>query len=103
MKNLFLFPAMLLFVLFAAGQSYESVKNLVILNQLKKAKDELDKSWSNAKYVSKPEAHILKTTIYAGLAMENGVKGTPEGMKLIADAEIAFNKYRELDPSLVML
>src|ERR1044071_2181939 len=103
MKKLIFLPAFLLAVYFAAGQNYESVKNLIILNQYKKAKDELDKNWSNAKFTSKPEAYLLKITIYATLAQDPTMKGSADATKMIDDAEAAFTKYREMDPGMVLI
>ena len=55
-------------------QNYDPVKTLVMLNQLDKAKTDLDKAFTNAKYTSKPEAFILKTAIYASVSMMDGKK-----------------------------
>jgi hypothetical protein len=85
------------------AQSYETIKNEIILQQLKKAKEDLDKGMTNAKFTSKPEAYIQKTTIYAGLAVDPATKGTTAGDQLLADAEVAFNKYKEMDPSMALL
>src|SRR5882724_2647419 len=91
-------------VLFSSLQAqYETAKNLIILQQFKKAKDEVDKGMGNAKFSSKPEAYILKATIYAGLAVDATNKNTPAGDQLLADAETAFNKYKEMDPAMALL
>lgn len=90
-------------VFFAFAQKYEPIKTKLVLNQFKAARADLDKEWGNAKFTSKPEAYILKATIYGGLSMEEGTKGTPEGDKLAADAEAAFAKYKELDPALTLI
>ena len=103
MKKFFLLSVVLLLAAFVKAQSYENAKNLALLNQYQKAKEELDKGMANAKYASKPEAFILKTVIYASLAMEPRIKGTAEADKLTAEAEIAFNKYKEMDPTLGFL
>jgi hypothetical protein len=88
---------------FAQAQNYESIKNMMILQQYKKAKEDLDKNMSNSKFASKPEAYILKAAVYSGLANDPAIKGTPEANQLVADAEAAFKKYRDMDPSMALL
>jgi hypothetical protein len=101
-KFILLSPPLLLTVLVTA-QSYESVKNILALQQYKTAKEELDKAMSNPKFTSKPEAYILKTAIYSGMAMDVAAKGTPAEEQLITEAEMAFKRYRDMDPSLSLL
>jgi len=74
-----------------------------MINQLEKAKADLDKSFTNAKYTSKPEAFILKTVVYASVANMDGKKDTPAAAQLIEEADAAFTKYRELDPALSLI
>lgn len=100
--------ALLLFIIFctaaiAEAQNYETVKNMLILQQYQKAREELDKSFSNAKFTSKPEAYILKASIYAGLAIDNTNKNSEAQVKLTSDAEAAFAKFKEMDPSMALL
>ena len=100
--------SLLLIIAFAisfAGwaQNYDPVKTLVMLNQLDKAKADLDKAFTNAKYTSKPEAFILKTAIYASVSMMDGKKDTPVAAQLVEEADAAFTKYRELDPALSLI
>ncbi len=82
------------------AQKYDVIKNQLILNKYKEAKVELDKEMGNAKFNSKAEAYILKAAIYAGLSMEDGVKGTPAGDQLAGEADLAFKKYKEMDPAM---
>jgi len=103
MKNYFLSLVVIFTTLTAIAQNYDPVKTLVMLNQIDKAKTDIDKAFGNAKYTSKPEAYILKATIYSTLANTDAKKGTPEGQQLIDDAEAAFTKFRELDPSMTLL
>lgn len=96
----------LIFVsIFVTGwaQNYDPVKTLVMLNQFEKAKTDLDKSFTNAKYTAKPEAFILKTAVYAGLSALDGKKDSPEGTQLVVDADASFTKYKELDPALSLI
>ena len=103
MKKIVFYVAATSFVLSVKAQNYESIKNMVILQQYKKAKEELDKGMANAKFISKPEAFILKATIYAGLSTDAGTKGTATGDQLTTEADAAFAKYREMDPAMVLL
>jgi hypothetical protein len=85
------------------AQNYENVKTFLMLTQYQKAKEELDKSMGNAKFTSKPEAYILKAAIYGALAMDEQKKTTPEGDQLAQDADAAFKKFKEMDPSMALL
>ena len=102
MKKILLFTAVILTVLGTAAQNYDAIKNLIAVNQFRKAKEDFDKAMTNAKFASKAEAYIQKVGIYAGLAMDKSVQGTPEAAQLTMDAAEAFKKYKEMqpDPSL---
>jgi hypothetical protein len=70
MKKTLLFISVLPGWFVAKSQSlYEPIKNLVIITQYQKAKEDLDKAMGNAKFTSKPEAYILKTLVYSTLSM----------------------------------
>lgn len=103
MKKFLLLSTVLVFGIMVQAQNYESIKNILILNQYKKAKEDLDKAWGNAKFVSKPEAYLLKATIYGGLAMDSAIKSTPQGDQYRTEADAAFTKYREMQPDLSQL
>lgn len=103
MKKVFLLSTVLLITFFVQAQNYEAIKNKLILQQYKGAKEDVDKGMSNAKFTAKPEAYILKAAVYAGMGMAADTKGTPAGDQLTADAEAAFSKYREMDPTLALL
>jgi len=103
MKKILLVATLSLPAFFLQAQDYTPVKNLLALQQYKKAKEDLDKGMGNAKFASKPEAYILKTAIYSGMAADPATKGTPAGDQLLTEAEAAFKKYREMDPSLALL
>jgi hypothetical protein len=85
------------------SQNYDPIKTLVMLNQLEKAKTDLDKSFTNTKFTAKPEAFILKTSVYVGVSGLEGKKDTPLGLQLIEEADAAFSKYKEMDPSLSLI
>ncbi len=102
MKKVFFLSTLILSVVLVQAQNYKDIKMKVTLNQFKAAKDDLDKAW-NEKFASKAEAHILKTAIYAGLAADETIRKTAEGQQLAIDADAAFRKYKEMEPSLVLV
>lgn len=103
MKKGFLLLIMGLSAFLVKAQKYEDIKNKLLLNMYKQAKEDIDKAMSNAKFTAKAEAYILKTTIYAGLAMEEATKNTPAGEQLAAEADAAFKKYREMEPEMTLV
>src|SRR5262245_1326224 len=103
MKKFFLLSTVLLAAFMIQAQNYDNIKTLLTLTQYKKAKDDLDKQWTNAKFISKPEAYMLKTAVYAGLANDPSVKGTPAADQYTAEADAAFTKYKEMDPAIPLI
>lgn len=83
------------------AQKYDEVKNMMYLGSFKKAKELLDKNWSNEKYVSKPEAYILKASVLAGLSADTSMAA--EASNLRTQAIEALNKYKEMDPKMELL
>ncbi|RYY58408.1 MAG: hypothetical protein EOO05_16545, partial [Chitinophagaceae bacterium] len=102
MKKIALVLLMFSFTAAVSAQTYDDIKNFILLGQYKKAKEDLDKKMTNAKFASKPEAYLLKTTIYGVLAGDSSVAGTPQGDALNAEAEAAWAKYKEMQPTLEM-
>jgi len=91
-------------VLAGNAQDYETIKNMVILTQYQKAKEDLDKAMVKPGFTSKPEAFILKATIYASLAITGtGIKNTPAAHLLTDEGDAAFRKFRDMDPSMLLL
>ncbi|HMK04064.1 MAG TPA: hypothetical protein VK489_07735 [Ferruginibacter sp.] len=103
MKKILLLVTLTLPVLSVLAQDYTSIKTQVALQQYKKAREDVDKGMGNTKFASKAEAYILKAAIYGSLAAEPATKGTPAGDQLLSEADAAFKKYRELDPTLTLL
>lgn len=103
MKKMLFVLAGLFAMISGGAQNIESIKNLLVLQQYTKAKSDLDKGFSNPKISGKAEGHLLKATIYSYLSMEEQTKNTPEGAQLAADAEVAFQKYKEMDPAMSQL
>ena len=103
MKKLFLLLTISLPAFTVMAQSIESIKTELAIQKYAEAKTDVDKAFGNAKFTSKPEAHILKATVYAGLAMADANKNTPTGEQLTNEAAAAFGKYKEMDPSMALL
>ncbi|HMK25233.1 MAG TPA: hypothetical protein VK483_04320 [Chitinophagaceae bacterium] len=103
MKKILLFLSVWLVGFVADAQTYESIKTLVMLTKYKDAKESLDKAMGTAKFTSKPEAYILKTTIYSTLAMDETVKNTAAGDQLTDEGDAAFKKFKEMDPSMTLV
>ncbi len=78
------------------GQRYETIKTQILLGQFAKAKEELDKNWSNAKFTAKPEAYILKATLLT--QMGNAIDSAGAGTAMIDEAESIYSEYLEKDP-----
>lgn len=101
MKKTAFFITMLSVTLFASAQNYKDISDKLLLRQYKQAKEDLDKRWSNAKFVAKPEAFILKTAIYAALSTDTT---TGQSEQLLNEAEAAFATYRQMDaPKLELM
>ncbi len=104
MKKSFLtFLAVAFFAGASFAQSIETIKNMLIINQYAKAKEDLDKAMLNSKFNTKAEAYILKAAIYAGLSMDATNKGTAAGDLLVTEAYTSFNKYKEMDKSMALM
>lgn len=85
-----------LFYCLTANAQYEEIKTLVLMTKLKEAKTEFDKKASNAKFMAKPEAYMLKALIYSTLAADP--KAAPADVpQLLVDADAAYKKYKEMD------
>ncbi len=102
MKKILLILSVCLAGFVAKAQNYEAIKTNVILTKLKTAKEDLDKAMANAKFSGKPEAYILKTLVYATLSMDEGIKNTAEGDQLTEEADAAFKKFKEMDPTMAL-
>lgn len=82
------------------SQSLESIKTFALLGQVEKAKAEIDKAATNAKVMGKPEAHILRASIYATLSMSEQNRNQPTGNALVQEADASFEKYKSMDPEM---
>jgi len=103
MKKITFLLTMLVVALFVKAQSYDEIKQMVLLGQYKKAKEDIDKRMTNAKFAGKAEAYILKATIYSALGADSATLHTPETVALRSEAEAALKKYKEMEPSQELL
>lgn len=103
MKKILLITTSLGISFFSKAQDYAPIKNLAITTQYAKAKTELDKKMTDAQFTSKAEFYILKALIYSSLSMTEKVKGTPEQITLVNEADVAYRKYKQMDLSLGFL
>jgi tetratricopeptide (TPR) repeat protein len=79
------------------AQKYDEAKNMMMLQQYDKAKESVDKNWSNPKYLAKPEAYILKASIYAQLG--NMPDKGDAGKAMVDEAEGLYQEYLKKDPA----
>jgi len=102
MKKSILFTLAIFITFSGWAQNYDPVKTLVMINQLDKAKADLDKSFTNAKFTAKPEAYILKACVYVKNAEKSLAekKDTAIAVQLNEEADKAFLRYGALDSSL---
>jgi hypothetical protein len=103
MKKISLLSFLIFGVIAVNAQNYDLARNALLISQLKKAKEEVDKGMTNAKYASKPEAYILKSTIYAALATDSAIRASGQSEQYLKEAEDAYNKYKEMQPDLSLL
>ncbi len=103
MKKIFFSLTLLMLAFFVKAQTYDEIKQNLMLGQAKKAKEDVDKRMSNSKFASKPEAYILKAAVYSALAGDSAIMNTPEAATLRAESEAAFKKYQEMDPSMELV
>lgn len=96
MKRLLLSLSAMSLMVTAAIAQFDEAKNLLLLNQNKKAQESLNTLLAKPKNAVKPEGYILKANILIGLYNE----ATDEAQKdqLLAEALEAFKKYLEMDP-----
>ncbi len=103
MKKITFSLLMLMLAFLVKAQTYDEIKQYLLLGQYKKAKEDVDKRMTNAKFAAKAEAYILKSSVYAALAADSAIENTPEGATLRSESEAAFKKYQEMEPNLELL
>ena len=101
MKKIALLSTLLTVAMLGQAQ-YDNIKNKLLIPTIKsieEAKADVDKKMTNTKFASKAEAYILKATIYGYLAADSAYKADGKSAALQTEAEAAFAKYLEMDPS----
>ena len=83
------------------AQKYEDIKTSITLGQIGKAKELFDKNSKNEKFFTKPEGYILKSILYSNLTLDSAKAAEADANR--AEADAAFKKYKEMDPSLKLL
>jgi hypothetical protein len=102
MKKIVALGTMLSFVVGSVfAQKYDTYKNYALLNQFKKGKEEFDKKLSDEKFMSKPEAYLLKSALYVGNALDS--TQAAQAPAYINDAYVAFQKYLSMEPAATLL
>lgn len=84
------------------AQDYNTIKNMVALQNFSSAKEKLDAAFTTSGFTTHPEAYILKATVYAGLATTTVDKGIATDA-LLTDADAAFRKFRTMDAGMSLL
>jgi len=79
----------------SAFAQFDEAKNMVLINQNKKALESLNQLMAKPKNAGKPEGYILKATILSNLMGES--QDEAEKDKLLAESLEAYKKYQELD------
>ncbi len=83
------------------AQDIEAIRNIWLIGQNKKAKEEIDKAMTNAKFSAKPEAWLLKSSIYTNLSADKDMAA--QSAALLQDAIISFDTYKQKEPDFKLL
>jgi hypothetical protein len=83
------------------AQDIESIRNMWLVGQLKKSKDDIDKAMANAKFNAKPEAWLLKSSIYASLSADKDMAA--QSADLLKESIISFDTYKQKEPDYKIL
>ncbi len=97
MKRISIFMLGTLFAQAALAQDINDVRKFVVLGDLVKAKDAIDKVVAAPKTAAKPETWYWKGYVYNALSKDDKTKGLCADCRM--EAFDALKKYQELDPS----
>ncbi|HEV7782500.1 MAG TPA: hypothetical protein VGO58_14600 [Chitinophagaceae bacterium] len=103
MKRILFLLTMSLPAFLVNAQKYDEIKTKLTLSKYTDAKADVDKAMTNAKFTSKPEAYLLKASIYAAISMDEDKKGKATGDQLATEADVAFKKYKEMEPGMELM
>ncbi|HOZ79449.1 MAG TPA: hypothetical protein PLY34_15755 [Ferruginibacter sp.] len=102
MKKLFLLAVLAGSAVFVKAQDIDEIRNLVLLGQVTKAKESLDKYLSSEKNAKKPEGWYWKAYITNQLSKDS-LKTVQESSAMKMEAFDLFKKYRQMDPKAPLL
>jgi hypothetical protein len=83
------------------AQDIEAIRNMWLVGQLKKSKDDIDKAMTNAKFNAKPEAWLLKSSIYASLSADKEMAA--QSAEFLKESVNCFNTYKQKEPDYKLL
>ncbi|MGJ7033680.1 hypothetical protein [Niabella hirudinis] len=98
MKKTTLFASILLMGSATFAQKYDPIKGALLTNNMAEAHKLFNKESASEKFFSKPEGYIIKSYILAFDAQDSAKAADAEKNRE-AGLE-AFNKYKEMDPSM---
>jgi hypothetical protein len=98
MKKLVLLAATAFSMLTLAAQDLKKVETAYLLNKFEDAKTEVDKAVNDPKQQGKPDAIYWKAKVYAALFKNDQLRAKYPNAR--QDADDAFQKYLQADPSL---
>jgi len=102
MKKLFLLAVLAGSAVFVKAQDIDEIRNLVLLGQVSKAKDAIDKYMASEKNTKKPEGWYWKAYIINQLSKDS-IKTVQESSAMKMEAFDLFKKYRQMDPKATLL
>lgn len=102
MKKLFLLAVLAGSAVFAKAQDIDEIRNLVLLSQVGKAKEAIDKFMASEKNAKKPEGWFWKAYIINQLSKDS-TKTIQESSAMKMEAFDLFKKYRQMDPKATLL
>lgn len=102
MKKLFLLAVFAGSAVFAMAQDIDEIRNLVLLGQVSKAKESLDKFMASEKNAKKPEGWFWKAYITNQMSKDS-TKSVQESSAMKTEAFELFKKYRQMDPKATLL
>lgn len=102
MKKLFLLAVLAGSAVFTNAQDIDEIRNLVLLGQVSKAKETIDKFMASEKNSKKPEGWFWKAYIINQLSKDS-TKTVQESSAMKMESFGLFKKYREMDPKATLL
>lgn len=101
MKKILLFAVFAFSCLFMHAQDFKKVQTSILLTKFEDAKVEIDKIMADPKSLAKAETWFWKSRIYGALAKNASL--STKYPNIVMDADAAFKKYSELDPTYALV